>query len=420
VLPGGTRVHSLEHARPVADSELRTRVDTALPGLLVHARQQIAEKVAYMPPAAPTEPKPEPTAPGSLAAPAETQAPHDAMAGHAMTRSRSAGEDLPATPRPASTAGDRTPTPPPPGVTAVTAVTDHTLAPRTDPNQPLPPITEDPREPGHPSPAAVFDAVRQQYPEPLARNARWTMWGRDGGTPENSVYAIESGPLGLRGLYVPPAAGSGVGEWHWHLLDGAGPVMVTPLILPSSAPLDATSASAEAAPEQVAPALEAAPWSAGLRWRADDEDLYVFGPPGPEHPAVAFEEGLRSSGDRVVHVAAHAGGGTDDSAWLTTTRDIGWLRGQSRTGQGAANALLDRYGWRYDIAAPGGVDVNETLELASPHPERREVLHLGGVDGRRIRGAQRLEGGRPVGPYQVNPGFVEAGERGTAEREAEG
>jgi hypothetical protein len=279
----------------------------------------------------------------------------------------------------------------------------------------------------HQGPAVSFETVRQRYPEPVARNAQWTMWGHDGGTPETSAYAIENGSLGLRGVYVPSAAGHGVGEWHWHLPGESEPVMVTPLKLPSSAP-SASAAhtlpriAAEARQKQVGAALAAAPWGGGLRWRADGDELYAFGPAGPEGPAAVFKDGLRPVGDQVVHVAAHVGErGARDSAWLTATRDLGWLRSQYATGDPAATASLDRYGWRYDIEPPGGVDVNQTLDLASPHPERREVLYPGGVDGRYIRGAQRLDKGRAVVPYLANPDFGKAGGgHGTAREGSEG
>lgn len=190
---------------------------------------------------------------------------------------------------------------------------------------------------------------------------------------------------------------------------------VTPLTLPTSAtPNSATQTPARIATEAAAPvvaALDAAPWSTGLHWRADDDELYVFGPAGPERPAAVFAGGLRPAGNELVHVAAHVsepdGPG---SGWLTATRKIGWLRERAAAG---ATELLDRYGWRYDVSAPGGVDVDETLDLAVPHPGRAEVLYPGGVDSRYIRGAQRLQGGRPVGPYLPHPGFVEPGVHST-------
>ncbi|KUN18369.1 hypothetical protein AQJ23_39765 [Streptomyces antibioticus] len=264
-------------------------------------------------------------------------------------------------------------------------------------------------------PAEAFEAVRQQYPDALVHTGRWTMWGHDGDTPHTSAYAIENDALGLRGVFVPPAADRGVGAWHWQLPDHSQPVAVTPLRLPTSA----AAHSAPSAPAPIAagaathlvPAIEAVPWSAGLHWRADDEELYVFHGAGAEQPAAVFADGLRPAGDHLVHVAVHvADGGAPDSAWLTATRKIGWLRDRAAAaGDGTATELLARYGWRYDVAAPGGVDVNATLDLAAAHPERAEVLYPGGVDGRHIRGAQRLDAGRAVGPYVTNPGFVEPG-----------
>jgi hypothetical protein len=291
---------------------------------------------------------------------------------------------------------------------------------------PLPTILEEPEPMEEPSaaPAAaptVFDGVRRAHPAPIAGNARWTMWGHNGDTPQTSAYAVEFGGLGLRGVYVPPAAGEGLGTWHWHTAADGEPVAVTPLtLLPPPLP-DRTAAAAPQpaavpalAPELVEQHLAGAPWAAGLRWREDREDLYVFG--GAEGPEAVFAAGLLPPGDRLVHVAAHVrDGGDPGSLWVTASRDIGWLRDQARRAGGpdAAGDVLQRYGWRYDIAAPGGVDVNATLELAAPHPERREILFPGGVAGRHIRGAQRLHRGRPVGPYVTNPGFADGRGAGT-------
>ncbi|MBY8882307.1 scabin-related ADP-ribosyltransferase [Actinacidiphila acidipaludis] len=278
-----------------------------------------------------------------------------------------------------------------------------------------------------PAPApAAFTAVRRAHPDPIAGNDRWTMWGRNGDTPHSSAYAVAFPALDLRGVYAPPASGDGLGTWHWYAGEDTRPVAVTPLTLRSPGGGGATADRPTATP--VAPAatgrsataaLAAAPWSPGLRWRSGDEDLYVFSAAHAEGPDGVFARGLLPPGDHAVHPAAHAAGGTDGvgdpdgaggSVWLTASRDIGWLRGQAEAvGGEAVTGPLSRYGWRYDIAAPGGVDVNETLDLATPHPERREVLFPGGVDGRYVRGAQRLDRGRPVGPYVINPGFSERG-----------
>ncbi len=297
-----------------------------------------------------------------------------------------------------------------------------------------------------PAPDAAFDTVRQQHPEPLVRTERWTMWGRDGETPQTSTYAIENSALGLRGVFEPPAADGSLGTWNWHLPGEPEPVAATPLRLPitsepphttaphptatspSGAPhTDATppcgaphtteptpSRTVAEAVRHIGAALRAVRWSGGLHRRDDEDELYVFGPAGPVRPAPVFADGLRSPGQELIHVAAHVSEpDAPGSAWLTATRNIGWLRERATAEDGAAAGLLDRYGWRYDISAPGGVDLNATLDLAVPHPERAEVLFPGGVDSRYVRGAQRLQGGRPVGPYLTNPGFVEPGVRPT-------
>jgi hypothetical protein len=254
------------------------------------------------------------------------------------------------------------------------------------------------------------------------------MWGHSGASPSTSAYAVEIPSLDLRGVYAVPAAGDGLGTWHWHVGDAAEPTAVTPLTLRSLTSLDRAEAGAIrqqrpplAAADHTHPVVEAAlaghAWSAGLRWRSDGDDLYAFTAAGPHGTDGVFTTGLLPSGGLLPHVLAHvADGGAADSLWVTASRDIGRLR----AGEGATGSdLLERYGWRYDIAAPGGVDVNDTLDLAAPHPEWGEVLFPGGVDGRYVRGAQRLERGRPVGPYLTNPGFADA-RTGTATKGAAG
>ncbi|MDR3080929.1 MAG: hypothetical protein LBV60_08365, partial [Streptomyces sp.] len=97
-------------------------------------------------------------------------------------------------------------------------------------------LAEEGTVPVHPNPDEVFEAVRQQHPDPLVHTHQWTMWGHDGHTPHTSAYVIENGALGLRGAFVPPDTDtdSGPGSWHWYLPGESEPVAVTPLTLPSS------------------------------------------------------------------------------------------------------------------------------------------------------------------------------------------
>lgn len=272
--------------------------------------------------------------------------------------------------------------------------------------------------PGRTVSVGDFDAVVQRHPTPLGRNERWTLWGHDGDTPAGSVYAVDFPALDLRGVHVPPAsAADGAGHWHWYGDDPDAPVAVTPLSTgrPSTVPAGAgpggvvrpvTVSAVE--PGLVDHALAGASWADGLRWRTDADELHVFSAGDPRGPEGAFTVGLRPAGSQLVHIAAHVqDGGAADSLWVTATRDIGWLRRQASATGNPVPGVLDRHPWRYDIAAPGGADVNATLDIAAPHPERQEVLFPGGVPADRIRGAQRMDGGRPVGPYVTNPSFVD-------------
>ena len=153
----------------------------------------------------------------------------------------------------------------------------------------------------------------------------------------------------------------------------------------------------------LAPLPQREAWGTGLHPRTDDDESFVFGDRDPE---AVFRSGLAPSGEDPAHLPHQDGhAGAQDNRWLATTRDVGWLRTHAE----GEPALLDRYSWRYDIEAPDGEVVNGSPDSAAPRPESHEVLFRGGVAGRYIRGAQRLDGGRPVGAYRTNPGFFAAG-----------
>ncbi|WP_179892520.1 scabin-related ADP-ribosyltransferase [Streptomyces sp. rh34] len=134
--------------------------------------------------------------------------------------------------------------------------------------------------------------------------------------------------------------------------------------------------------------------------------MYRFSPDGPER---VFAEGLKPYGPEMVSVIDHVYGGSalvPDTVFASTTANRNYVRDSARANPMGAPALFHRYRWRYDIDAPGGIDVNATLGLASPFPDQEEVLFPGGVGRRYIRGAQPMAYGVPVGPYVVNPHYV--------------
>ncbi|MER7912015.1 hypothetical protein ABTY23_20055, partial [Streptomyces sp. NPDC096068] len=248
-----------------------------------------------------------------------------------------------------------------------------------------------------------------------AATDRWTVWGL--GDDDARVFVAEIPGQGLRGTYADGAdrrpAGPYTGNdtddtdstsdtdgtdgsgprpaWNWYL-PGLGPVASSPW---RDRPLPAPHPVADRPP--VDPALTAArpqdpsALPSGARWRQDDAPLHAVSGRDPDE---VFGDGLPPGGDRPVHLALHLAAPPADSPHVTLTRAPG------------ATPAPPGPSWRYDVVAPGGVDVNATLDIAAPHPDRQQVVFTGGVGARWIRGAQPLLDGVPHGPYLPNPGFV--------------
>ncbi|MEW2113724.1 hypothetical protein AB0945_00735 [Streptomyces sp. NPDC005474] len=294
---------------------------------------------------------------------------------------------------------------------------DHPLA--------APPVTTGPLRRTDPEPDRRTEPEPDQRPEPYsttdtfddefaaladgsfpvhAATDRWTVWGVDGDT---KVLVAEIPGLGLRGTHVDggdrPHAGpfsSPAGEprhgqdpspaWNWYL-PGEGAVASSHW---RTAPLDAPHPVGPHPP--VDPAVTAARRTdttalpEGTRWRQDDDTLHVFSDLAPDE---VFRTGLLPGGDNPVHLLKHAVDPPADSAYLTAGRQTGHPR--------SATAR-----WRYDLKVPGGIDLNATLDIASPFPDRHEVAFPGGVGPRFVRSAQRLADGTPDGTRHENPGFA--------------
>jgi hypothetical protein len=138
-----------------------------------------------------------------------------------------------------------------------------------------------------------------------------------------------------------------------------------------------------------------------MRWRADDVRLYHLS--DTEYTEV-FANGLRPQGNHLGHLIEHVYRNPADTGYVSTSRNIS---------HDPAGSPRHGYQWRYDVRAPGGVDVNATLDFASPFPGQDEVVFPGGIDARFIRGAQQVVNGSPTGPYIVNPAFDPDGLRNT-------
>ncbi|WP_230543806.1 lonely Cys domain-containing protein, partial [Streptomyces griseus] len=256
---------------------------------------------------------------------------------------------------------------------------------------------------------------------------RHTVWGFGEDDPDYYAFVAEIPSLGLRGEYTSdgPSAG-GVTDmsgrihrdgpaWNWYL-PGRGLVASSrletrkgvaepvPVGWPATGPVSPTPPVDPAVVAAVPVTLEGATLPDAL-WRDHDGPLYRFSPDGPER---IFSEGLKPYGPEMVHLIDHVYGGSalvPNTVFASSTANPHYVRDSALSNPLGADALHRRYRWRYDIQAPGGIDVNATLGLASPFPDQEEVLFPGGIARRYIRGAQPMMSGMAVGPYVPNPHF---------------
>ncbi|WP_375153044.1 hypothetical protein [Streptomyces sp. SM18] len=257
----------------------------------------------------------------------------------------------------------------------------------------------------------------------------WTVWGHLDSDPDLTELVAENKALGLRGVFRAEGSTAGRGTdasgrpydrgpaWDWyhptHGLIGSSPFRPAPDRTPADAESlalpprdDTTTAPVPPVPPhrtaaQSTPSLDELPHP--MRWRTDTDPLYRFAPLGPQE---VFLNGLRAKGTGLAHVLDHVHNGTGQgSGYVSAGRDTEYVATSIRRTPEDAAALDARYRWRYDLDLPGGIDVNGTLGMASPHPGRREVLFPGGVAPRFIRGAQRMLDGEPFGPYRANPEY---------------
>jgi hypothetical protein len=273
-----------------------------------------------------------------------------------------------------------------------------------------------------------YAATVDEFPV-VIQNERWTVRGQGDEDPETRVFVAESQELGgLRGQYDagPPKAGR-VGDpegrlysegpaWNWYLPGGSAVVASSrpktdvrselsqdpgaPVSVPSPHPVTdgpAVDPSRTAARPHI---LESGLPHA-MKWRSDDggTPLHKFSEKAPEE---VFREGLRPKGDRLGHLLEHVYKSPRDTGYVSTTRNRDYVRDSALNDPGSAAALHRRYRYRYDVVLPGGIDVNATLDIASPFPDQEEVAFPGGIDVRFIRGVQALENGSPMGEYIFN------------------
>jgi hypothetical protein len=276
---------------------------------------------------------------------------------------------------------------------------------------------------------AEYHATVEEFPV-VANHGGWTVWGQGSEYPEDRVFVAENQALGgLRGQYdsESPKAGR-VGDpagtlyaegpaWNWYL-PGYGRVVAssrpgqvhTSDVERLGAPLNPPPEYEVSDSPVVDPSLTAAlpglldhGLPHAMMWRTDRRPLYKFSEKTREE---VFRDGLRPKGNTLGHLLEHVYKNPSDTGYVSTSRNIHYLRDSALNDPGSAQALFRRYQWRYDVILPGGIDVDATLDIASPFPDQLEIAFPGGIDVRFIRGVQPLVNGSAVGEYVRNPSFV--------------
>ncbi|WP_326782821.1 scabin-related ADP-ribosyltransferase [Streptomyces sp. NBC_00151] len=144
---------------------------------------------------------------------------------------------------------------------------------------------------------------------------------------------------------------------------------------------------------------------AGMRWRLGDEPLCWFTERPPQE---VFAQGAMPKGHRFASLLEYVYHGRDDTVWMSATRNGSLTAEGLEQNPAQAGAAAGRYRWRYELRVPGGVDVNATLDFASPYPFEREIAFPGGVHPRFLHSAVDLGASRADGrPTTVmNPHFA--------------
>jgi hypothetical protein len=144
---------------------------------------------------------------------------------------------------------------------------------------------------------------------------------------------------------------------------------------------------------------------AGMRWRQGGEPLYWFTDRPPQE---VFAQGAVPKGHRFASLLEYVYHGRDDTVWMSATRNSSLIAEGLEQNPARADAAAGRYRWRYELRVPGGVDVNATLDFASPYPFEREIAFPGGVHPRFLHSAVDLRSsgadGRPT--TVTNPHFA--------------
>ncbi|GAB3553886.1 hypothetical protein J2S53_001310 [Actinopolyspora lacussalsi] len=137
-------------------------------------------------------------------------------------------------------------------------------------------------------------------------------------------------------------------------------------------------------------------------WRQDDGELYHFSNKPPER--ILAEGGLLPKGNGTGrHLLDYVVNGHRDTNFMSATRDpemMSRLRWKNPD-----HVFGSTYRYLYIFRAPGGIDVNATLDIASPFPDQKEIVFPGGVRAEHVVGYRDVFEDAPSGeirPLQGN------------------
>ncbi|MEV6976324.1 putative T7SS-secreted protein [Kitasatospora sp. NPDC093806] len=124
-------------------------------------------------------------------------------------------------------------------------------------------------------------------------------------------------------------------------------------------------------------------------WRDTKEPLWRF---DDRAHAEVFEKGFEPWNTTEMNLRRYATA-NERSVYVGTTRDADLKLGQGRQ-------------WRYDVDAPGGIDINATFKNdSSIFDYEKEVVFPGGIKPENIKGVQEVLGNGKYGDFIPNPNY---------------
>ncbi|MFI0227182.1 scabin-related ADP-ribosyltransferase [Streptomyces lydicus] len=133
--------------------------------------------------------------------------------------------------------------------------------------------------------------------------------------------------------------------------------------------------------------------------KPSDADIYRNSEYAPEK---VFTEGFPPKGVSIPHLVDYVFNGPQDTVFVSATTMNDYVeQTMKQTGR------VTKYRHIYAIDPLGGIDINATLDIASPFPDQQEIVFPGGVQSRFIKYAQELStvDGTPVGDRIPNPHY---------------